>query len=83
MCFSLPWIEQVLIWLVVVCAIIALLRLIIGFVLPQIGLDGAIANVVSRAISIFIWAIVLIAVIIFIFDLIICLSPSLGFSRIR
>ncbi len=83
MCFSLPWIEQVLIWLVVVCAIIALLRLIIGFVLPQIGLDGAIANVVSRAISIFIWAIVLIAVIIFNFDLIICLSPSLGFSRIR
>jgi hypothetical protein len=84
MCFSLPWVEQVLIWLVVVCAVVALLRLLIGFVLPQLGIDGAILILVAQVIRIFIWAIVLIALIIFVFDLVSCLLPSMGgMPRIR
>jgi hypothetical protein len=73
MCFSLAWVEQMLIWLVVLCAVVALLRLVIGFVLPQLGIGGPIFSIIVAAINIFIWAIVLIAVIIFIFDLAQCL----------
>jgi len=82
MCFSLYWVEQVLIWLVVLGAVIALLRLIVGYVLPQIGLDSGIVTLVAQVVRIVIWAIVLIAVIIFVFDLISCLAPSMV-PRIR
>ena len=77
MCFSLQWVESVLIWLVVICAVVALLRLLVGFVLPRLAIGGEIVGVVVRAITIVIWAIVLIAVIIFVFDLIACLAPSM------
>lgn len=83
MCFGLAWIEQVLIWIVVVCAIIALLRLLVSFVLPKLGLGGEIVSFVVRAVWILIWAIVCIAAIIFIFDLIACLLPSIGLPRMR
>lgn len=77
MCFSLNWLEQLLIWLVVVCAIVALLRLVVGFILPRIGLAGEFVSIIVRVIQIVIWAVVLIAVIIFVFDLIYCLVPRL------
>jgi hypothetical protein len=73
MCFGLVWFEQFLVWLVIVCAIVALLRLVIGFVVPRLGLDGGIVAVVVRALTIIMWAIVCIAVIYFIFGLIECL----------
>jgi len=82
MCFSFIWVEQVLIWLVVLCAVIALLRLVVTYVLPQIGLGDGIVSLVTQAIRIVIWAIVLIAVIVFMFDLISCLIPS-GIPRIH
>ena len=77
MCFSLAWLEQFLVWLVIICATVALLRLLVSFVIPRLGLDGAIVAVVVRAITIVIWAIVCIALIYFIFDLIMCLGPSM------
>lgn len=71
MCFSLAWVENLLIWLVIICAVIGLLKLVlVPFVLSPLGEAGAI---VVKAINIFIWAIVAIAIIIFVFDLISCL----------
>lgn len=40
MCFSLAWLEQLLIWLVIVCAVIGILKLIVPFVLTQLGAGG-------------------------------------------
>ncbi len=83
MCFNLAWIFAFLVWLVVVCAVIMLVRLIIGHVLPKLGLaEGAVAIAV-QGLRIVIWAIILIAVIIFVGDLVMCLAPSLSFPRMH
>jgi hypothetical protein len=84
MCFGLAWFEQVLIWIIVVCAIVALLKLLVGFVLPKLGLAGEVVAFLVAAFRIVIWAIICIVLVIFIFDLIACLLPSLGgFPRLR
>jgi hypothetical protein len=83
MCFSLAWLAQFLIWLVIICAVVALLRLLVSFVLPKLGWGAEIVAFVVAAIRIVIWAIILIALIIFIFDLIACLAPSLSFPRMH
>jgi hypothetical protein len=77
MCFSLPWLEAWLVWLIVICAVVALLRLLIGFVLPKLGIGGEILGFVVKAITIVIWAIVCIALVYFVFDLIACLGPGM------
>lgn len=77
MCFGLQWIEQVLIWFVVICAVVALLRLLISFVLPKLGFGAEILSFLVQAVTILMWAIICIAAIIFIFDLIACPMPSL------
>lgn len=71
MCFSLQWIEQLLIWLVIVAAVIALLKLLLPFVLGPLGGAG---TVIAQAIDIVVWAIIAIAVIYFVFALIACLG---------
>jgi hypothetical protein len=83
MCFSFMWVIQLLIWLVVICAVIALLRLAVGAALPKLGVDAEIISVALAALRIFIWAIVIIALLIFIGDLISCLAPSLSLPRMR
>ena len=81
MCFSLAWIENVLIWLVIVCAVVGLLRLVLPFVLAQLGVAG---DLLMKAINIVVWAIVCVAVIIFVFDLVGCLlGGGIGFPRMR
>ena len=65
-CFNLYWIEQLLIWLVVIAAVVALIRLIIPTFAPPFS-----ATIIS-ALNIVLWAIVAIAVIILIFDLLSC-----------
>ena len=81
MCFGLTWLESLLIWVVTVCAIVALLKLLISFVLPKLGVGGEILNFIIRAITIVIWAIVCIALIYFIFTLIACIAPSFPHLR--
>lgn len=76
MCFSLAWLGNLLIWIVIICAVFALLRLLVGFIMPRLGVGADVINVVAQAIHIVIWAIVAIALIVFIFDLIACLGPS-------
>lgn len=71
MCFSLEWIKDLLIWLVCVCAIVALLRLLVPYILGMLGIAG---GILMQAINIFVWAIVCIAVIYFVFMLIGCLG---------
>jgi hypothetical protein len=71
MCFSLQWIEQLLVWMIVVCAVVGILRLVLPFVLNQLGVGG---GVIMAAINIVIWAVIAIFVVMFCFDLISCLG---------
>ncbi len=78
-CFSLEWFENLLIWLVVICVVIALLKLLLRFVVPRLGIGAEIVNFIVAAITIVIWGIILIAAIIFIFGLISCFAGGLHF----
>ncbi len=77
MCFSLQWLANLLIWIVIVCAVVALVRLLIAFVLPHLGIGAPILDFIIKALWIVLWAIICIAAIVFIFDLISCLGPSM------
>ena len=84
MCFGLSWFEQILIWIVIVFAVVALLRLLVSFLLPRLGLGAEIVNFIIAAVRIIIWAIICIFAIFFIFELISCLlSMSGGLSLPR
>jgi hypothetical protein len=72
-CISLGFIENILIWLVVLGAILALVNLLLPLVLGPLG--GAGATIVA-ALRIVVWAIVCIFVIIVVFDLASCLLGS-------
>jgi hypothetical protein len=66
-CFSLAWIEQILIWAVIVVAVVAIIKILIALVLPQLGWGGsAIMNIVM-------WAVIANFVLVICFDLIGCL----------
>ena len=69
MCFSIPWLEQLLVWLVIVCAVIMILRLLLPWVAAQLGIP-----IVAQVINIVLWAVVVIFVIYFCFALIECLG---------
>ena len=71
MCFSLQWLEQLLVWIVIVCAVIGILKLLLPFVLTQLGVGG---GIILAAINIVIWAVIAIFVIYVCFDLISCLG---------
>ena len=83
MCFSLEWLAHIFIVVIVIVAIVALLRLLVTFIAPRLGLAAEIVAFIVAAIRIVIWAIVLIAAVIFIFDLIACLLPYAGGARLR
>ncbi len=84
MCFGLAWFEQILIWIVVICAVIALLKLLVSFVLPKFGMGAEIVAFIVAAVRILIWALICIFAIIFIFELISCLmGGGIGLPRIR
>jgi hypothetical protein len=72
-CFSLGWLEQLLIWLVVVCAVIAVIRLLLPLALAPLP-------IVAQVLQIVMWAVIAIAVIILLFELLSCL---VGFPRLR
>jgi hypothetical protein len=74
-CFSLAWLEQLLIWLVIVGAIIAIIKLLIPYVASAFGSAG---SIIVAALNIILWAIIAIAVISICFSLISCLIGSSG-----
>lgn len=73
MCFSISWIEQLLVWLVIVCAIVAILKLLLPWLAGQLGGAG---SVIMGAINIVLWAVIAIFVIYFCFALIQCLGAG-------
>lgn len=79
MCFSLAWFFSFLVWLVIVGAVCAVLAVLVPWALswwPAINVAP-----VMQIIRIIIGAIILIAVIWFIYDLITCVG--IGFPRMR
>jgi hypothetical protein len=75
-CFTLEWLEQVLIMLVVFLAVFAILKVLIPWVISMAGV--AIPGPVMQIINIFIWALIAIAVIYFAFMVISCLMSMSG-----
>jgi hypothetical protein len=81
MCFSLAWLEQLVIWLIIVSAIIAVIKLVIPFLDSFTGMP-----IIGRILMIILWAVVAIAFVIIIFGLLSCVlggTGTLGFPRIR
>lgn len=70
MCFSLEWLEQLLVWVVIVVAVIAIVRLLVPWVFGQLGAGG---SVIAAAVNIVLWAVIAIFVIYICFALISCL----------
>jgi hypothetical protein len=75
MCFDLAWFENLLIWLVVVCAIVAIFKLLLPLLFG--------GEIILRIVNIIVWAVISIFIIVMIFDLISCYSGSLGSLHFR
>ncbi|MFH0298338.1 hypothetical protein AAFX91_14065 [Bradyrhizobium sp. 31Argb] len=81
MCFSLVWVQQLIIWLIVIGAVVAIIKLLIPFLDSLTGMP-----IIGRILMIVLWAFVAIAVVVIIFGLLSCLlggSGTLGFPPIR
>jgi hypothetical protein len=73
MCFSLGWIAQLCIWLIVVFAVVQIIRLLLPYLLGLIGIP-----LIGQIISIVLWAVVAIMCVYIIFDLLACLLGAGG-----
>ncbi len=69
MCFSLLWLVQTFVWLVVICAVVAIIRLLLPYALSMLGVGG---EILMKVINIIIIAVVLIAVAWLCYDLLVC-----------
>ena len=69
MCFSIGWLEQLLVWLVIVAAIIMVLKLIVPWVASQLGVP-----IIAQVLNIILWAVIVIFVIYFCFAMLSCLG---------
>lgn len=78
-CLSLGFLEQLLIWLVIIGAVFALIRLVLPLALGWLGAAG---SVIERAINIVLWAAIAIIAIIVVFGLLSCLIGSGGGLRL-
>ena len=72
-CFNLIFLQQLVIWTVVIIAIVAVIRLLIPYLSSVIGVP-----VVPQILEIVLWLIVAVAVIYLIFALLGCLLGSGG-----
>ena len=72
-CFSLGWIEQLCIWLIVVCAVVAIIRLLVPFFTGMIGIP-----LVAQIINIVLWCVVAIMCVYIIFSLLECVLSAGG-----
>lgn len=76
-CFSLLWLQQLLVYCVIIAAVIAIIKLLIPF------LSGLLHPVVGQALQIVLWAVVAIVVIYVIFALLSCLLGMGGGLRLH
>jgi hypothetical protein len=72
MCFSLAWIEQLCIWIIIVAAIWAIIQLLLPYVTQFMP------AIVVQIIRIVLWAVVAIICVYIIFGLISCLLGGAG-----
>jgi hypothetical protein len=70
-CFSLAWLESLLIWFVVLITVVAILKLIIPALMSALGAPPG-GGAVVTALGYIAWALVAIFAIIVVFDLISC-----------
>ena len=75
MCFSIAFFFQLMIWLVIVGAIYAVIRLLLPAVLANFGGPG---TLLAQVVNIIMWAILLIIVLYLIWDLVECLIGGGG-----
>ena len=73
-CFSLAWLESLLIWAVIIGAAYAILKLLLPLVLQNFP-GGAL---IQQILWIILWAVVLIVIIMFAFGLLSCLLGGAG-----
>ncbi len=72
MCFSLGWIEDLAIELIILFAVVALIKLLlVPYVLAPIGAGG---TTLIRAVDIIVWCVVAVFVVMLIFGLLRCLA---------
>jgi hypothetical protein len=69
MCFSAAWFVNLLIWLIVICAVVAIFRLILPTVLGWLGVAG---SLVMQVLNIILIAFVLIVLVYLAYDLLMC-----------
>jgi hypothetical protein len=75
-CLSLQWFEQILIWLIIVSAIVAVIKLLIPWV------SSMTFPIVGQVLSIVLWAILAIIAVYIIFALLSCLLGMSGGLRL-
>lgn len=78
-CLSLSWVEQLCVWLVIIIAIVAIIRLLVPLLVGI--LPGG--SIVARIVSIILWAAVAIFVIYIVFGLLSCLLSAGHFHPLR
>lgn len=86
MCFSFAALINFLIWAVCVGGALYILRLLVAFILPKIGfpIAGEVVTLLTNIITVLIWIAVIVFLLIFVGDIIICLASSGGgFPRLR
>ena len=79
MCFSMPWLLQLCVWIVIAVALVSILRIVIPWIASWAGLPAPILAILN----IVIWAIICIVALYIIFDLLSCLlGGGLGLPRL-
>ena len=80
MCFSLEWLKELVIWLIIVGAIVACIKLLVPW------LTSITTPIVGQILMIILWAIVAIVIVTIIFGLLSCLlggGGGIGFPHTR
>jgi hypothetical protein len=87
MCFSLAWLEQIAIWIVIAIATyVILIQILLPYLLKKFAPSGQVSEglgVLFAVLRVFLWAVVIIIVIVIVFSLLACLwSMAGGFPSI-
>lgn len=81
MCFPWSSIEAIIIWCIVIAAVIAIIKILFGWLGPRLAWPADIISLFVQIFSIILWTVVSIAVVIIVGDIVMCLismAPSLN-----
>ncbi len=78
-CFSAASLESILVWLVIIGAVFAIIKVVVPMVAAELGGPG---SALVRIVNIVLWAALCILVIVFAFQMISCLLSAGGGLRI-